>query len=155
MLYYHFPGGKTELAVAVIDATVARRCDNLDRALADNADPGPVLIAWIGAAQKRLDASGYERGCPLPTIALETTAEDGVIRAALAQGFARARSTARHADTAPPNVAWQSTDIDPHLSGLGPIGHMGYFKAHCRPLWEGALGWLEQHGRTQPAGISG
>jgi len=53
------------------------------------------------------------------------------------------------------NVAWQSSDIDPRLSGLGPIGHMGYFKAHCRPLWEGALGWLEQHGRTQPAGISG
>jgi TetR/AcrR family transcriptional repressor of lmrAB and yxaGH operons len=92
VLYYHFPGGKTELAVAAIDATVARLCDNLDRALADHADPAPVLIAWIGAALTRLDASGYERGCPLATIALETTAQDGAIRAALAQGFAAVRS---------------------------------------------------------------
>lgn len=91
VLYYHFPGGKTELAVAAIEATVARLCDSLERALAGASDPGPVLIAWISAAQKRLDASGYERGCPLATIALETTSEDGAIRAALAQGFAAVR----------------------------------------------------------------
>ena len=50
------------------------------------------------------------------------------------------------------NADWQATDIDPRQAGLGPIGHMGYFKANCRPLWQGALGWLEQHGR--PGGIS-
>ncbi|NHZ81161.1 alpha/beta fold hydrolase [Massilia sp. CCM 8695] len=52
------------------------------------------------------------------------------------------------------NAGWQATDIDPRQAGLGPIGHMGYFKAHCKPLWEGALGWLEQHGRIPPASPS-
>ena len=49
------------------------------------------------------------------------------------------------------NVDWQATDIDPRTAGMGPIGHMGYFKVRCQPLWEGALAWLEQNGRQRPA----
>ncbi|MES2317312.1 MAG: alpha/beta fold hydrolase [Pseudomonadota bacterium] len=52
------------------------------------------------------------------------------------------------------NVQWQSTDIDPRQAGMGPIGHMGYFKQDCLPLWQGALEWLERHGRTPAAGLS-
>ena len=92
VLYHHFPGGKAELAVAAIEATVERLCASLDAALADDpvhgpADPGPALMAWIASAQRKLDGSNYERGCPLATIALETTAADVAIRAALAAGF--------------------------------------------------------------------
>ena len=91
VLYYHFPGGKTELAVAAIGNTVERLCASLDTLLAGDSDPGLALMAWIGSAQKKLDASNYERGCPLATIALETTAADVEIRAALAAGFAAVR----------------------------------------------------------------
>lgn len=52
------------------------------------------------------------------------------------------------------NVQWQATDIDPRQAGLGPIGHMGYFKQQCQPLWHGALQWLEQHGRVPATGLS-
>ena len=48
-------------------------------------------MIWINGAQKRLDASHYKRGCPLATIALETTADDVALRAALAKGFAALR----------------------------------------------------------------
>ena len=92
VLYHHFPGGKTELAVAAIEATVARVCASLDTALAEGSEPGAALMAWIGLAQQRLDASNYERGCPLATIALESTAGDEAIRAALARGFAAIRT---------------------------------------------------------------
>jgi TetR/AcrR family transcriptional repressor of lmrAB and yxaGH operons len=92
VMYHHFPGGKTELAVAAIEATVARLCDSLDTALASGNDPGAALMAWIGGAQRRLDASNYERGCPLATIALETTVDDDAIRAALAAGFGAIRA---------------------------------------------------------------
>ncbi len=35
-------------------------------------------------------------------------------------------------------------DIDPH--GLGPLGHMGYFRRNAIPLWERALDWFaERH----------
>ncbi len=52
------------------------------------------------------------------------------------------------------NAPWQKTDIDPRTAGMGPIGHMGYFKQQCAPLWQGAIDWLEQHGRKQAAGLS-
>ncbi|MCW5628060.1 MAG: alpha/beta fold hydrolase [Rhodoferax sp.] len=48
------------------------------------------------------------------------------------------------------NAAWQALDIDPARAGLGPIGHMGYFRAHAAPLWDNALRWLEAH-----AGVPG
>ena len=90
VLYHHFPGGKTELAVAAIEATVERLCVMLDERMA-SGDPAVALMAWINGAQKRMAASGYEQGCPLATIALETTAQDIDIRAALGAGFAQMR----------------------------------------------------------------
>lgn len=90
VLYHHFPGGKTELAVAAINATIERLCVMFDQRMAGN-DVQAALMAWINGAQSRLAASGYESGCPLATIALETTADDTAIRAALAAGFAMIR----------------------------------------------------------------
>ena len=90
VLYHHFPGGKTELAVAAVNATVLRLCTMLDERMAGN-DPAAALMAWINGAQQRMAASGYENGCPLATIALETTAADVEIRAALGAGFAMIR----------------------------------------------------------------
>lgn len=91
VLYHHFPGGKTELAVAAVDAVVDRLCITLGERMDAAGDPAAALMAWINNAQKRLENSGYERGCPLATIALETTADDLEIRAALGAGFARIR----------------------------------------------------------------
>ena len=53
------------------------------------------------------------------------------------------------------NAHWQTTDIDPRQAGMGPIGHMGYFKQQCAPLWQGALDWLEHNGRQRTAALSG
>lgn len=90
VLYHHFPGGKTELAVAAIQATADRLCAMLDQRMV-SADPAVALMLWIEGAQKRLASSAYERGCPLATVALETTAADVEIRAALAAGFSAVR----------------------------------------------------------------
>lgn len=90
VLYHHFPGGKTELAVAAVEATVERLCSLLDERMRSN-DPALAVMAWINGAQKRLEGSRYERGCPLATIALETTADDVEIRNALGAGFSRIR----------------------------------------------------------------
>lgn len=35
-------------------------------------------------------------------------------------------------------------DIDPAILGLKEIGHMGYFRSNCKPLWENALHWFDQ-----------
>ncbi len=91
VLYHHFPGGKTELAVAAIDQVVARIDSSLQRLLDGPARPIEALRQWLGHASQQLQRSGFERGCPLAAVALESTPDDVAIRAALARGFAMLR----------------------------------------------------------------
>jgi TetR/AcrR family transcriptional regulator, lmrAB and yxaGH operons repressor len=87
VLYHHFPGGKQALAVAAVQATAAHIHASLDRLIGQRADPLPVLAGWLQMAQQQLERSDFERGCPLATVALETTAEDLALREALARAF--------------------------------------------------------------------
>ena len=91
VMYHHFPGGKEALAVAAIEATAAHINASLQRLVAEHAQPVPTLAGWLALADQQLQRSKYERGCPLATVALETTADDGPVRAALAQAFAQIR----------------------------------------------------------------
>ena len=91
-LYHHFPGGKAELAVAAIEAQVEGICALLDKILPAAPDPVQALELWVHKAQQQLSASHFELGCPLATVALESNADDGAIRAALAAGFAAIRT---------------------------------------------------------------
>ncbi len=91
VMYYHFPGGKTELAVAAIHATVDGITTRLDAMLCDAGDPFDAMERWLASASRQLQRSSFERGCPLATVSLESTADDVEIRAALADAFARLR----------------------------------------------------------------
>lgn len=91
VLYHHFPGGKAELAVAAIEQVVDRMETGLDQLLARQPDPLQATRQWLQAATGRLQASGFESGCPLATIALETSAADTALRQALARAFDRLR----------------------------------------------------------------
>ncbi len=42
------------------------------------------------------------------------------------------------------NSRWIGVDLDPRHVGIGPIGHMGYFRRPAEPLWSQALEWLDQ-----------
>jgi predicted alpha/beta hydrolase len=43
------------------------------------------------------------------------------------------------------NTSWRAVDIDPAQCGLGPIGHMGYFRRKSEPLWRDVLAWFGEH----------
>lgn len=92
VLYHHFPGGKSELAIAAIQTVVNHMTGGLQKLLTRHADPADALQAWMASAQKLLVGSGFEQGCPLASIALESTPDDAAIRAALAEGFSNIRS---------------------------------------------------------------
>lgn len=87
VLYHHFPGGKNALAVAAIETTVTRSCDWLDKLMATHDSPADALRTWIARAVGGLGDSGFELGCPLAAVALESTAADVDLRNALAAGF--------------------------------------------------------------------
>jgi TetR/AcrR family transcriptional repressor of lmrAB and yxaGH operons len=135
VLYHHFPGGKTALAVAAIDATV----DRLVRPLQNLGTVGPEQLAerlaqWLAGAGRQLASSGFERGCPLATVALESTAADTELRAALAAAFARLRDALQAA------LARQGLDAG-RAAGLASFVVAGY---------EGALLQARVAGTTEP-----
>ena len=93
VLYHHFPGGKAELAVVAIDTVVGHITLTLENLFSRHGDPVQALTLWMQDAQSTLLGSGCQRGCPLATIALESTAQDTAIREAVARGFAAIRGT--------------------------------------------------------------
>ena len=112
VLYHHFPGGKNELAVAAIESVVAHLMASLDKVIAQQSDLFDALAAWMGAAQRTLEKSGFEQGCPLATVALESAAADSAIRNALALAFEAIRGRIADAlvavGTAPGRAAQQA-----------------------------------------------
>jgi len=91
VLYHHFPGGKTELAVAAIGSAVARMQMGLAHLTETRTGLVEILATWFRGAQKQLEQSGFERGCPLATVSLESTSEDLVLREALTSAFGEIR----------------------------------------------------------------
>lgn len=92
-LYHHFPGGKSELAVAAIEH-IGQRIDGLFVQLfRQQPDPLQALQHWLQGALQQLESSQFERGCPLATVALESGPEDVAIRQALERSFVRVRQT--------------------------------------------------------------
>lgn len=87
VLYHHFPGGKTELAVAAIHAAASRIKTDLAALAATAPTPAALLSAWFRSAQRRLEKSSFERGCPLAAVALESTPDDRALREALREAF--------------------------------------------------------------------
>lgn len=43
------------------------------------------------------------------------------------------------------NTTVRKLDIHPQRQGLGPIGHMGYFRRQAQPLWSDVLNWFGEH----------
>jgi TetR/AcrR family transcriptional repressor of lmrAB and yxaGH operons len=92
VLYHHFPGGKSELAVKAIESVAEQLGRALEKTIQRAADPVEAMALWMGSAQKMLEKSNFHAGCPLATIALESTSEDAKIRAALNNAFELLRS---------------------------------------------------------------
>ena len=86
-LYHYFPGGKEQIGAEAIGRAgeqVAAAVAHLLRAKPSAADAVEALAALLAAG---LEASAFERGCPVATTALEVTPRSEPIRAAVQAGF--------------------------------------------------------------------
>ena len=87
-LYFHFPGGKQELAVTAMEQT-GEQLRGAIAALMDGPEgPAASLGALVDALAAALEASGYRDGCPIATVALETAAESEPLRETARRVFA-------------------------------------------------------------------
>jgi TetR/AcrR family transcriptional regulator, lmrAB and yxaGH operons repressor len=86
-LYFHFPGGKEQLAVDAVQAMSARIGRLIGQLLAAYGDPAEAVEAFVRAFADVLHASDYAEGCPLATVTLEAAASSAAIRAACDQAY--------------------------------------------------------------------
>jgi TetR/AcrR family transcriptional repressor of lmrAB and yxaGH operons len=137
VLYHHFPGGKVDLAVAAIRAFVTHVKTALDGLQATHGDPFQVIGAWLEQAQKALEQGAFERTCPLASVALDSTAEDVVLRQAVARGFAEIREYLE-------SLLEQAGVTGPRASALAILLVSGYEGALIQARVAGSVTPLEE-----------
>jgi TetR/AcrR family transcriptional regulator, lmrAB and yxaGH operons repressor len=86
-LYFHFPGGKEELACAAIVASGDAWRERIAAVVEHARDPGAAIEATCDALAAMLVESDYETGCPVATVALEAAAASDQVRQACAEHY--------------------------------------------------------------------
>jgi TetR/AcrR family transcriptional repressor of lmrAB and yxaGH operons len=86
-LYFHFPGGKEELAVAAMQRAGEQLGAAIVAILSSSEDLGETLTRLVDALAAGLEASGYQDGCPIATVALEAATDSEAVRATAAASF--------------------------------------------------------------------
>jgi len=88
-IYYHFPGGKRELALE----TIAMAGDQIelmvDQAARQAHDPTSLIRSLAQLQMQRLEESGYCSGCAIATVVLELAPRDEEVSAECSKVFAR------------------------------------------------------------------
>lgn len=87
-LYFYFPGGKEELAVAALRDAGAYWKKRIEAAIEAAPDLGAAVVAVCKLFADELAASDWQLGCPLATVALEASASSEAVRLTCAEHFA-------------------------------------------------------------------
>lgn len=86
-LYFHFPGGKDQLVGESIRRAGLAIGDSLG-ALAESTDSVPEFVdGALTQLGDRLEQSGWRKGCPVATVALETSATNDPLQQACSEVY--------------------------------------------------------------------
>jgi TetR/AcrR family transcriptional repressor of lmrAB and yxaGH operons len=72
-IYFHFPGGKEELATEVTLLHASDRIADINRAAAVATTAAQLIELFMGLERDELVASGYREGCAVAPIVIEAT----------------------------------------------------------------------------------
>ena len=78
-IYFHFPGGKEELAGEVVLLHAGDHIAHINRAAAAATSPAELIEIFMGRERDDLVASGYREGCAVAPIVIETTPASDVL----------------------------------------------------------------------------
>jgi TetR/AcrR family transcriptional repressor of lmrAB and yxaGH operons len=92
-LYFHFPGGKDEL----IGEAIRRASQDIDTIIdsVEAADTGELMTVLLRILGERLEGSNWNQGCPVATVALETSATNDGIQHACSAAYSGWHKTLR------------------------------------------------------------
>ncbi|HWX96536.1 MAG TPA: TetR/AcrR family transcriptional regulator [Solirubrobacteraceae bacterium] len=86
-LYFHFPGGKEELAVAAMQREGGQLRSAIASIMSSGDDLAAALGALVDALAQGLEGSGFRDGCPIATVTLEAATRSEAVRATAASVF--------------------------------------------------------------------
>lgn len=81
-VYYYFPGGKDEIAVATVRYSGEKVRRTLQDLATTTASPAALLRSYGALVAGWMSESGFHDGCPITTVMLETTPDKIDIAAA-------------------------------------------------------------------------
>lgn len=88
-LYFHFPGGKEELAIAAIEAAGAEESQKIEAVLNSQEDVGDAVQAFTQVLAQGMLDSDFRKGCPVATVAIETSSTHESLRRICEQIYLR------------------------------------------------------------------
>ena len=74
-LYFYFPGGKDELARAALAASGQEWRERIEAVVARAPDLDGAIVSVVKLLADDLEASGWDNGCPVAAVALESISE--------------------------------------------------------------------------------
>jgi TetR/AcrR family transcriptional regulator, lmrAB and yxaGH operons repressor len=78
-MYFHFPGGKEELAAAALAQFQERATNRMRRYLAEHGSVRDAVVAMFDAYVVHLERTQYTEGCPVATVALDAAASHDLL----------------------------------------------------------------------------
>ncbi len=86
-LYFHFPGGKEQLAAAALSRSGGVMKDELTAVVAKHRDPAAAVAAVIDYFADHLESTSFQMGCPIATVALEAAATSDELQAVCSRHY--------------------------------------------------------------------
>ena len=80
-VYFHFPGGKTQLAVEAVKAYARDQAEMIERAAEGVDSPAELVSAYVTRARENLIKSDYREGCTIAPVVLEGAGESDLLNA--------------------------------------------------------------------------
>jgi TetR/AcrR family transcriptional regulator, lmrAB and yxaGH operons repressor len=86
-VYFHFPGGKTQLAVEAAKAYAREQADLIERAAEGSSSAVELITAYVTRARGNLVKSNYLEGCTIAPLVLEGARESDLLANAGSAAF--------------------------------------------------------------------
>lgn len=86
-VYFHFPGGKTQLGAEVAKAYARDQADMIARAAEESDSVAELVTAYVTRARENLIRSNYTEGCTVAPLVLEGATEPDLLANAVSAAF--------------------------------------------------------------------
>jgi AcrR family transcriptional regulator len=86
-VYFHFPGGKAQLAAEVARAYARDQADMIERAGEESDSAAELISAYVNRARENLIGSNYTQGCTVAPLVLEGATESDLLANAVSAAF--------------------------------------------------------------------